>query len=278
MAKIKYSQTLVEPRRIYNKHYAKLNLDSDLLYQKMKSDLYKLPNKDGLIFGFEMWFKDFQKELTHLYLVDRHLKYTLIDMNLTDLKGIKDILRSKGAQKDAYIAKINLETKVVTFDFSLHIPFEKFGYTFSLVLLEDSEMVLQFDDGDKTGAIPEEHYRILKNSDDKTELYLASLFRLATNLVAYVECFPEQVKDGVPHNDPSLSHDKSFHVETVDKLNFQVNKSNKINAPHIRKAHFRRLTSDYFKNKKGKIILVQETMVNGKAKSVYTAKDLTKMM
>lgn len=278
MAKIKYSQTLVEPRRIYNKHYAKLNLDSDLLYQKMKSDLYKLPNKDHLTFGFEMWFKDFQKELTHLYLVDRHLKYTLIDMNLTDLKGIKDILRSKGAQKDAYIAKINLETKVVTFDFSLHIPFEKFGYTFSLVLLEDSEMVLQFDDGDKTGAIPEEHYRILKNSDDKNELYLASLFRLATNLVAYVECFPEQVKDGVPHNDPSLSHDKSFHVETVDKLNFQVNKSNKINAPHIRKAHFRRLTSDYFKNKKGKIILVQETMVNGKAKSVYTAKDLTKMM
>ncbi len=278
MAKIKYSQTLVEPRRIYNKHYAKLNLDSDLLYQKMKSDLYKLPNKDGPIFGFEMFFKDFQKELTHLYLVDRHLKYTLRDMNLTDLKGIKDILRSKGVEKDAFIEKVDLETKVVTFDFSLHIPFEKFGYTFSLVLHEDSEMVLQFDDGDKTGAIPEEHYRILKNSDDKTELYLASLFRLATNLVAYVECFPEQVKDGVPHNDPSLSHDKSFHVETVDKLNFQVNKSNKINAPHIRKAHFRRLTSDYFKNKKGKIILVQETMVNGKAKSVYTAKDLTKMM
>ena len=278
MAKIKYSQTLVEPRRIYNKHYAKLNLDSDLLYQKMKSDLYKLPNKDGPIFGFEMFFKDFQKELTHLYLVDRHLKYTLRDMNLTDLKGIKDILRSKGVEKDAFIEKVDLETKVVTFDFSLHIPFEKFGYTFSLVLHEDSEMVLQFDDGDKTGAIPEEHYRILKNSDDKTELYLASLFRLATNLVAYVECFPEQVKDGVPHNDPSLSHDKSFHVETVDKLNFQVNKSNKINAPHIRKAHFRRLTSDYFKNKKGKIILVQETMVNGRAKSVYTAKDLTKLM
>jgi hypothetical protein len=278
MAKIKYSQTLVEPRRIYNKHYAKLNLDSDLLYQKMKSDLYKLPNKDDLTFGFEMWFKDFQKELTHLFLVDRHLKYTLRDMNLTDLKGIKDILRSKGVEKNAFIAKVDLETKVVTFDFSLHIPFEKFGYIFSLVLHEDSEMVLQFDDGDKTGAIPEEHYRILKNSDDKTELYLASLFRLATNLVAYVECFPEQVKDGVPHNVPSLSHDKSFHVETVDKLNFQVNKSNKINAPHIRKAHFRRLTSDYFKNKKGKIILVQETMVNGKAKSVYTAKDLTKMM
>ena len=139
-------------------------------------------------------------------------------------------------------------------------------------------MVLQFDDGDKTGAIPEEHYRLLKNSEDKTELYLASLFRLATNLVAYIECFPEQVKDGVPHNVPSLSHDKSFHVETVDKLNFQVNKSNKINAPHIRKAHFRRLTSDYFKNKRGKIILVQETMVNGRAKSVYTAKDLTKLM
>lgn len=278
MAKIKYSQTLVEPRRIYNKHYAKRNLDSDLLYQQMKSDIYKHPNKDDLTFGFEMWFKDFQKELTHLFLVDRHLKYTLRDMNLTDLKGIKDILRSKGVEKDAFIAKVDLETKVVTFDFSLHIPFEKFGYTFSLVLHEDSEMVLQFDDGDKTGAIPEEHYRILKNSDDKTELYLASLFRLATNLVAYIECFPEQVKDGVPHNVPSLSHDKSFHIETVDKLNFQVNKSNKINAPHIRKAHFRRLRSDYFKNMKGKIILVQETMVNGRAKSVYTAKDLTKLM
>lgn len=278
MAKIKYSQTLVEPRRIYNKHYAKLNLDSDLLYQKMKSDLYKLPNKDGLIFGFELWFKDFQKELTHLFLVDRHLKYTLRDMNLTDLKGIKDILRSKGVEKDAFIAKVDLETKVVTLDFSLHIPFEKFGYTFSLVLHEDSKMVLQFDDGDKTGAIPEERYRLLKNSDNKTELYLASLFRLAVNLVAYIECFPEQVKDGVPHNVPSLSHDKSFHIETVDKLNFQVNKSNKISAPHIRKAHFRRLRSDYFKNKKGKIILVQETMVNGRAKSVYTAKDLTKMM
>lgn len=48
--------------------------------------------------------------------------------------------------------------------------------------------------------------------------------------------------------------------------------------PHSRRAYFKRLTSDFYTHKKGQTILVKETMVNGKAKTVYTANDLEKFI
>ena len=45
-------------------------------------------------------------------------------------------------------------------------------------------------------------------------------------------------------------------------------------TPHFRRGYFKRLTSDFYTKKKGQIVFVKETMVNGKAKTVYTADNL----
>ena len=49
-------------------------------------------------------------------------------------------------------------------------------------------------------------------------------------------------------------------------------------SPHFRRAYFKRLTSDYFTHKKGQTILVKETMVKGKAKTIYTSNDMEQMI
>ena len=48
-------------------------------------------------------------------------------------------------------------------------------------------------------------------------------------------------------------------------------------APHFRKGYFKFLKSDFYTHKKGQIVFVCETMVNGKAKTVYTSDKLSKM-
>ncbi|WP_020403868.1 hypothetical protein [Gracilimonas tropica] len=282
--KARYSKTLIDLWRIYRKGYAKLRLDPDELYQRMKSDLYQLypphqfPDKhSSAIAGFEMWFKDFSQETTHLYFVDRDLKYILREMKLTDLEGIKEYLLSVGEEKDVLIARINTEMTVVSYDFALHIPFEKYGYSFSMTLTEELELVLQLNDGNQTGAIPEDRYYRLYKSSDRDEKYLASVFRLAINTLAYMQCYPELIKDGVPSNIPEENVDRSFQVGLAESLKDSSSDTGRKNTPHFRKAHFRRLKSDYFTNKKGQLVLIQETMVNGKARTVHTASDLSKL-
>lgn len=282
--KARYSKTLVDLWRIYRKHYSKLRLDSDELYTRFKSDIYKRypPNQfpdihAGAISSFEMWFKDFSQETTHLYFINRDLKYILRDMKLTDLEGIKEYLLKVGSKNDAFIARQNTEMTIVSYDFALHIPFEKHGYSFSITLTEELELVLQLNDGNNSGAIPEDRYYILTKSSDRDEKYLASIFRLAINTLAYMQCFPELVKDGVPSNLPEENVDRSYQVGLAESLKEDSSDSGRKYTPHFRKAHFRRLKSDYFTNKKGQLVLIQETMVNGKAKTVHTASDLSKL-
>ncbi len=282
--KVRYSKTLTDVWRIYNKHYSKLKLDPDELYQRMKGDLYQRfpPNlypdqHSGAISSFEMWYKDFTEETTHLYFVDRELKYVLRDMKLTDLDGIKEYLLKVGTEREAFISRLNAQTRIVSYDFALHIPFEKNGYSFSLTLTKDLELVLTMVDGEHSGGIPEDQYHKLNKSNDRDEKYMASTFRLAINLLAYIQCFPEMVKDGVPGNIPDEYGERSFQIGIVDSLKENTDGTKRKNAPHIRKAHFRKLQSDYFKNKKGQMVLIQQTMVNGKAKTIHTASDLTKL-
>ena len=45
-------------------------------------------------------------------------------------------------------------------------------------------------------------------------------------------------------------------------------------SPHFRKGYYKLLSSDFYTNKKGQIIFVSETMVNGKAKTIYTTEKI----
>ena len=49
-------------------------------------------------------------------------------------------------------------------------------------------------------------------------------------------------------------------------------------TPHLRRGHFRRLESDFYKKKKGKIIFVRSTFVKGKAKTVLDNSEKEEIM
>ena len=100
----------------------------------------------------------------------------------------------------------------------------------------------------------------------------------AINTIAYMNCFPDCVTDGVPKNIFEKSVDietqtRSVTFELSEKIR-DINHSSISKIPHFRKGHFRVLKSDYFANKKGEIIFVAETMVKGKAKTVSTSPEI----
>jgi len=91
-----------------------------------------------------------------------------------------------------------------------------------------------------------------------------------------MKCFPECVSEGVPkitkerdekRSENNISLGLSTKITDTDK-------SQKTRVPHFRKGHFKVLRSDYFKNKKGQIIYITETMVKGKAKTISTSPEL----
>ena len=121
-------------------------------------------------------------------------------------------------------------------------------------------------------------YADVNKKRDEISLKHAKMFRLAINTIAYMNCFPDCVADGVPINLFERSEDisaKNFTIQLSEKIkeyeNLPLSK-----IPHFRKGHFRFLQSDYFANKKGQIIFVTETMVKGKAKTVSTSTDIDK--
>ena len=115
-------------------------------------------------------------------------------------------------------------------------------------------------------------YAEVNKKDDEVSLVQSRMFRLAIT-IAYMNCFPDSVADGVPKNLLERSEDMSarnFTLELSEKVR-EGESSNHSKIPHFRKGFFRVLRSDYFVNKKGQVVFVSETMVKGKAKTVSTS-------
>ncbi len=105
------------------------------------------------------------------------------------------------------------------------------------------------------------------------------MFRLVINTIAYMSCFPECVDDGVPKNllerGEGLSA-RNFSLQLSDKI--KESEGSKLSKrPHFRKGHFRLLRSEKFVNKKGQVVFVSETMVRGRAKTVWTSPEMGKL-
>lgn len=150
------------------------------------------------------------------------------------------------------------------------MPYEAEGYAFSLSLENDGSIELFFSLGENGGRMSDKFYEATNKKVDEISLTILKMFRLAINTIAYMNCFPDCVADGVPENLFERSEDKSarnFTFQLSEKIRESEN-SQLSKIPHFRKGHFRLLQSDYFANKKGQIVFVAETMVKGKAKTV----------
>ncbi|MBO4732758.1 MAG: hypothetical protein J5597_08180 [Spirochaetaceae bacterium] len=118
----------------------------------------------------------------------------------------------------------------------------------------------------------------MKNKNDKDSIIFKNYFRLAINTLAYMKVFPDCVIDGVPNITVERNEkrtDNNISLRLSEKVISKTENGRTV-RPHNRTWYIKYLRSDFYTKKKGQLILVRETMVNGKAKTYYTASDLDK--
>lgn len=260
------------------------NFTEDQIFAVLRQNILSAPMKafesndsrQVIISGLELWRDDSKGELLHIFFIDKQLRDFLETTSLSDLEGVKKFLYEKGQSRDVFHLYSKTNSNHVVYRFALHLPYESDGYAFSLSVEEDGSLELYFSLGENGGRMSDKFYAEVNKKDDEESLIQSRMFRLAINIIAYMNCFPNCVVDGVPKNLLERSEDMSARNFTL-KLSKKVteDKSSKLSKiPHFRKGFFRVLQSDYFVNKKGQVVFVSETMVKGKAKTVSTSPKL----
>lgn len=250
----------------------------DQIFYLLRNSLINIPLGIGetqelrclKISGLEMWRTDSKGELLHIFFLNKELRDFLETTPLSDLKGIKKFLYENGQSIDVLHLYANGRTNNIVYRFAIHLPYEADGYAFSISIEEDGAIELYFSHGENGGRISDKYYGELNKKSDQISLTILRMFRLAINTIAYMNCFPDCVAEGVPKNlfEKSVSKaDRSVTFELSEKIK-EISNSPTSKIPHFRKGHFRLLQSDYFANKKGQIVFVAETMVKGKAKTI----------
>ena len=233
-------------------------------------------NRESFLIGLEMWWQDYNKNLLHVFFLDRQLRDYLEAMLLPDLSGISRYLLENGDSRTVTYLMTKTKVNCVMYCYGIHIPYETEGYAFQFSVYDNGSVELAFFQGKVFGALTDKMYSDLLKKDDKQSRRLVRTFRLAVNTIAYMRCFPECVVEGVPRI--TIDREESRTDKNV-KLGISAKVADNDVAgtktrPHFRKGHFRILRSDFYKNRQGDLIFIHETMVNGKAKTVYTASNL----
>lgn len=225
-----------------------------------------------------LWLKDYKKEILHVWFEQKELRDFLRDViPLKDLEGIKQYLKEEGEKNKTNDEEINEKLEYVRYDIALHVPFETDGYTFSFAIMHDGTFSLLYSSDTGVGQMHESQYDEIKKRSDEYSINLLKDFTLAVNLLAYMKCFPECVKDGVPDIKNSNTYrymEHSIQLGISDKISTSVKGAMR---PHFRKGYFKLLSSDFYKEKRGRLIWVSETMVNAKSKTVEMSSDEKKV-
>ena len=233
----------------------------------------------------DMFFLDTEKKFLHLFFVVNYLRDFLMNLPLSDFNGLTEYIIENGEEtEDAVLTTMgdNLATgkKSTNISFGIHIPFEnKYkGYAFSFTYkAQEDKLVFAWLVNQDNGFITKENFSDLEKRTDERSKKIMSYLRLAVNTIAYMNTFPECIKDGVPEEFKE-GYSKSIGIaEKVIEIT-EAEKSGKIVVPHFRRGYFKRLTSDFYTKKKGQLIFVSETMVKGTSKTVYTADNLDEMV
>jgi hypothetical protein len=235
-----------------------------------------IQSRDLMVSGLELWREDSKGDLLHIFFLEKYLQDFLEDTPLSDLEGINKYLYDHGEKREIIYTKVKSKANCVNYSFGLHIPNEKNGYAFALSLFENNTLELYFSHGKNNGRLSDKFYSDLNKKQDIQSVTLSKMFRLAVNTIAYMKCFPECVKDGVPKIFYPRGEDRSDKnvIFKISENIYDLNNPKISKIPHFRKGYFRLLKSDYYTHKKGQLIYVTETMVKARAKTVSKSDDI----
>lgn len=213
--------------------------------------------------ALNLWRKDYEKKLLHIWLEQKELRDFLRDeLPLKDLEGIKQYLKEEGEQQKTEAPELGMDLEWVRYDIAVHVPNETDGYAFSFAIMHDGTISLLYCSDTGKEPLHESQYEEYKTRTDEESVNLVRDFTLAVNLLAYMRCFPECVRDGVPDTNSSNIYrykDRSVQLGISDKITETIKGAMR---PHFRRGYFKRLSSPFYTNKRGQLIFVSETMVN----------------
>ena len=285
--KIWYSKPLSEMWNQYKQFYK--------VYKSSVEDFFQMKNKQILTTSnqlpedmqshasiLDLWYLDANKKFTHIYFKNKELRNFLAEMKLSNLEETIEFLYESGESfkyTPSYdgIHPLGKSENIQVVSFGIHIPYEKEdkGYAFQLLFNERKELDLIWAVGKNEGWCSAENYKNnLKSSDEHSDFF-TYIFRLAINTIAYMKAFPECVTEGVPKTE---FEECGYILEVSEKVLENTNiDSNKMISPHFRKGYWKLLKSDFYTHKKGQLVFVSETMVNGIAKTVEKSSDKEKL-
>lgn len=226
--------------------------------------------------GLDLWWADCKGDFLHIFFMEKRLEEILCDISLQDLSGIKQYFYDNGQRTLVRYKTTNETMHCVTYCFGIHIPYETEGYAFHVSIFENNVFEVFCMHNQMCIRLTEEMFKDLKNKTDEQSIFFKKYFRLAVNTIAYMKVFPDCVVDGVPRitvdrNEQRTKNNVSLQIS--EKIQ-ECHGSGRTKVPHKRNWYIKYLRSDFYTKKKGQLILVRETMVNGRAKTFYTAADL----
>lgn len=215
----------------------------------------------------QLFLRDLQGDLTHIYIKDSALFDFLKEPEIRDLEGIKTYIKENGNSVvlNADDMLENLTTGI-NFGICLHLPKVSQGYVFAYSLYDISNELRIF----VNHGMEQYHLSSNEIENKKSIVYtdpeINMITKIALNLISYIYCFPECLVDGAPHD---IKTQNNHYLNTSEKVIEAGERSEGgIVIPHFRRGYFKRLSSDFYKNKKGQIVFVHETIVNGVAKTL----------
>lgn len=285
--KIWYSKPLSEMWNQYKQFYKVYKSSVEDFFQMKNKQILTTPNQlpedmQSHASILDLWYLDANKKFTHIYFKNKELRNFLAEMKLSNLEETIEFLYKSGESfkyTPSYdgIHSLGKSENIQVFSFGIHIPYEKEdkGYAFQLLFNERKELDLIWAVGKNEGWCSAENYKNnLKSSDEHSDFF-TYIFRLAINTIAYMKAFPECVTEGVPKTE---FEECGYILEVSEKVLENTNiDSNKMISPHFRKGYWKLLKSDFYTHKKGQLVFVSETMVNGIAKTVEKSSDKEKL-
>ena len=215
----------------------------------------------------QLFLRDLNHELTHVYLRDENLMDFFKAVDIRDFEGLKTYIKDNGESvvlnRDDELENL---TTGINFGICLHIPRMSQGYVFAYSLYDITNELRIF----VNHGMDQYHISSNEIEDKKSIVYtdeeINLITRLAINLISYIYCFPDCLVDGAPHD---VKTENNHYLNTSEKvLDVTVKAEAGLVIPHFRRGYFKHLTSDFYKNKKGQIVFVHETIVNGTAKTL----------